>query len=123
MSVIMGPTFYGMGRNRMNRDHKDLEGYSFTVDVKADFFEWLKLGYGSIDKFMHLSPKDKEEIFLRWKWKFSNSTINRELEMSEQATLQMVRGVEFKNEGMRSYIDNKAIFDTQCRSVKQSIGI
>lgn len=106
-------------------EHTEVGGYGMTLVPIIPFENWLELRFGSVDKFDALSKKDKEKIFLRWKWGFNDERTNEELELSEKLILFQLKDNDLSelSEGVRFYILNKRNFERICFETKKRIGL
>lgn len=107
-------------------EHKSVAGMTFFLQKIIPFDVWLKTRYGkSVDAFLGLQRSDKEKVFLRWKWGFSENASNVALEDGEQQTLFMAKDwpCDDPNNPYQYYIGLKRQFDRYCFEVKKQIGI
>lgn len=95
---------------------------TFITEPKLNFYQWLTKNFGSVDAFMKLKYKDKEKIFLRWKWSLSDEA-NYNLEMSRQSLLHMIENTESKDDSYADYFDKINKFNKECIKIKESIGL
>lgn len=96
-----------------------------TVEDKLSFREWVENRYKDWSAFLELRKKDKEVIFLRWKWGFENENSLRDLETTEQQILHAIREMDISkvDDGIRFYVEKKRRFDRQCYEIKKEIGL
>lgn len=108
----------------MGREHTEIEGVSFMLEKIILFEVWIKKNYSSFDSFLNLKDKDKEKIFLRWKWGLSDES-NPFLESSERHTLHILQGTDLSrlSEALQYYFNNKVAFDKYCKEVREQIGL
>ena len=108
-----------------NRKHIEIDGTSWTVIPIIPFEEWIQMRYGNWDKFNTLPRKDKEKLFLRWKWGFTDERANESLELSEKATLFQFKDSDLSDlsDAWRFHIQNKRDFDRICYETKKRIGL
>jgi len=105
--------------------HIEINGVSFSLIPIIPFEEWVEARHGHYEKFISLSRRDKEKIFLRWKWGFNDERINEGLESSEKATLNQFKGRELNGESepWRFHIEHKRDFDRICYETQKRIGL
>ena len=106
-------------------EHTEINGVPFALTPIIPFEEWIQIKYGSWDKFNALSRRDKEKIFLRWKWGFTEEGINEGLEVSEKQTLYLFKDSDLSDlsEAIKFHIENKRNFDRICYETKKRIGL
>lgn len=105
--------------------HTEINGTHFTLIPIIPFEQWCSRKYGNMDKFMSLTPKDREKVFLRWKWGHDENMDNESLESSERATLFQFKDADLStlSEAIRFHIENKLMFDEICEYTKRRIGL
>ncbi len=105
-------------------EHTEIEGARFALIPIIPFEEWAGKKMG-MDKFNALSRRDKEKIFLRWKWGFGDEVANESLEMNEKATLYLFKDSDLNDlsEVYRFHIQGKRRFDRICYETKLRIGL
>lgn len=106
-------------------EHTEINGVNFSLIPVIPFEEWLQLRYGGMNKFNALSHKDKEKIFLRWKWGFNDERANDGLELSEKQTLYFFKDNDLSklSEPWKFHIQHKRDFDKICYETKKRIGL
>ena len=106
-------------------EHIEINGVSFSLIPIIPFEEWVEARHGHYEKFISLSHRDKEKIFLRWKWGFNDERMNEGLESSEKATLYQFkdRDLTGESEPWRFHIEHKRDFDRICYETKERIGL
>ncbi len=106
-------------------EHKEVSGTNFTVVHMMPFEEWLKRNGKTMDMLMQLKRPDREKIFLRWKWGFTDDQANEDLELSEKAILRMFQGDDLNElpEATRFHLQMKFKFEAHCQEVKKRIGL
>lgn len=101
-------------------------GYRYTVIKPTPFKEYIIDRYGSFSTFNMLKFSDKEKIFLRWKYGFTNEDTNRNLEMTDRLLCSQYKDKnldEVKNEGMRFHMKQKIWYENYCYETKMEIGL
>lgn len=108
----------------LGRQHVGISGHQFTLINIIPFEDWVVKNYKSFSAFMDLKEKDRETIFLRWKWGLQDES-SAELESSERQTLRMMHDakVETMSPGVRYAIENKILFDRYCTDIRRRIGL
>lgn len=111
-------------QDNLGREHIEIEGNSFTILKIISFEEWIRNNYASFDNFMNLKRKDKEVIFLRWKWGLSDN-VNQDLEASETQTLHLIKDFDLSGikQDVKFYLENKIVFNKYCFHIKGRIGL
>lgn len=111
--------------DNLERDLVQAGTNSFCLQKIILFENWVETRFGSMDKFDALSKKDKEKVFLRWKWGFNDERTNEELELNEQGILFRFKddGLSKFSEGVKFHIENKRQYDRICYETKKRIGL
>lgn len=106
-------------------EHTEINGTKFALIPIIPFEHWINERYSNFEKFNSLSKKDKEKIFLRWKWGLSDDRINEELDFNEQHALYLLKDNDLSTmkEEVKFHIQQKRIFDRICYETKKRIGI
>ena len=89
--------------------------FTYCVIVKKPFKEYLEQRGTNYGIFLSLKPHEKEKIFLRWKWGFTNDNTNHDLELSRKTILGMTKDVN------DYYFDNMRKFEGYCDRVKREM--
>lgn len=91
------------------------------------FLDWLSRRIGKTrSEFMKLGIKDREEIFLRWKWGFTNPKANQELQFTRNYLIQGVedQGVEnIDNPEDRRYWELAINYEQKSKDWAEDVGI
>ncbi len=109
----------------LGREHVEVGGNRFCVEVKPDFEEWLHAKYGqTMSAFMNLKRYEREKIFLLWKWGLCD-TSNTELESSRRAIMHLIRDMDLQgaSEDYKFYLQRMKMFEHKCYLIKQNIGL
>lgn len=106
-------------------EHVEIGGYRFSLISIVPFEDWLHRIGRNMNDFMGMSRPDKEQVFLRWKWGFSDPRANEELEISEKRILFQYKesDLEDLNEGTKFHIQKKRDFDQYCFRLRQRLGL
>jgi len=102
---------------------KPMYNDSFILVTKKPFEDWL-LGKMNLREFKNLGPQEKRELFLCWKWGFTNKISNEALEGSEKETLKSIGTIEDWSklrEDISAYYTKKIEWNNYCVGVWQSI--
>ena len=112
-----------MGIKMSETTHTEIEGTKFAFIPIIPFEKWAE-GKMGMKKFDILSHKDKNKIFLRWKWGFEDDITNENLDMSEKASLYLFKDDDLNqlSEAWRFHIQHKRNFDRICYATKGRIG-
>lgn len=101
-------------------------GQSLAIRRLPSFWEWLNKSKNiSRSEFSSLSVKDREKMFLRWKWGSSNDDSNRECESTRRGILGQMTDADISRMDTyeRHYWSSAKEFDRICRKYKSEIGI
>jgi len=112
-------TIQVLERDKQGRQHIKVGKYGYTVVKKMDFFRWANIRKGlKTDEVRILRPKDKEKLFLTWKWGFTNDNTNYELESSRR---DMMMSVDRNTDDfyLREIID----WENWCFDIKRELGL
>jgi len=106
-------------------EHKEIDGYWFALIPIIPFEDWFTQRFGKMDKFYQLNRKDKEKIFLRWKWGFLDDRANEQIDFTEIATLNHYKDCDLSklSEGWRFYIVQKRNFARICQETRKLLGL
>lgn len=106
-------------------EHTEIDGIGFSLISIVPLEEWLQARYGGMDKFDKLSHRDKEKIFLRWKYGFTDEWANEELELTEKQTLFQFKDSDLSDlsEAVKFHIQHKRNFNRICYETKKRIGL
>ena len=109
----------------IDNEHKEIDGVSFTLIPIIPFEEWVEKRHSGMEKFKTLSRRDKEKVFLRWKWGFDDARANEGLELSEKQILYQFKegNLSAENPAIRFHIECKLNFDRVCYETKKRIGL
>jgi len=106
-------------------EHIEVEGARYSVIPIVKFEDWLNTRYGGMEKFRALSRKDKDAIFLRWKWGFEDARANEGTEINERSILRLFKDDDLSNVSklLQFHIGNKRKFDSICEDARDRIGL
>src|SRR3990167_9953273 len=106
-------------------EHTDIEGTTFTLIPIIRFEDFVIKKYNTLVKFNDLSLKDREKIFLRWKWGFDDDRANEELNLNEKQILFLFKDKDLGelNGVWKFHIEHKQQFDRICYATKSRIGL
>lgn len=106
-------------------EHTKKNGVSFTLIPIIPFEDFIEKRYKTWDKFNDLSLKDKEKIFLRWKWGFEDERANEELDLNERQILFLFKDNDLsqEKEAIKFHLECKRNFDSICYRTKLRIGL
>ena len=105
--------------------HTEIEGVNFALFPITPFETWLQENYRKANEFYGLTKKDKEKIFLRYKWGYMDERANEGLEINEQGTLRLFKDADLSqlSEAWKFYIEQKLLFNQICFETKKRIGL
>ena len=110
----------------IDNEHKEIDGVSWTLIPIIPFEKWVEARHsGGMDKFKTLSRRDKEKVFLRWKWGWTDERANEGLEITEKTTLYQFKDNDLSEESptIKFHIEHKRNFNRICYATKQRIGL
>lgn len=112
------------GVDSLGREMIEINGMSFTKQKIIPFNNWLKRQKTNMNDLMNLSLKERELIFLRWKWGLSDAA-NESLENTEQHILFMIKDWDLTKESdeYRFHFEHKRNFNRICYEIKKQIGL
>ena len=106
----------------MERGHKELGGYQFTIlPPREDFYRWIEKR-GGLHELTRLKTYEKEKVFLKWKWGFSDKT-NQSLEHQVKERMFLFKDTIPDNEGLRWFVDNTRNNERICFGIRSSLGL
>jgi len=108
------------------RTFVEVGGYEFIEKKIILFMEWMNQRFGSYDKFLKLGFKDKEKMFLRWKWGFQDDRANEQCEITEKGILFQFKDADLdalSSKALAFALKEKRNFDAICFKVRQEIGL
>lgn len=114
------------GNDCYDREQIQVGKLSFTVIDKPDFTEYITKTYGGYEDFLRLKDKDKEKIFLRWKYGFTSDEANYAIEVTDRQLLALYKMQninDIQEKGFRYAIQNKLSFEDRCIKIKKEIGL
>lgn len=92
----------------------------------VDFWEYVDKKGVDHNTFIGFEFKNKEEIFLRWKWGFSVHGSNVDCEMTRRSLVRdmvMLDPNKFKDQDVQKYWSGVVRFEEKCRQIKTEIGL
>lgn len=112
-------TIQVLERDKQGRQHIKVGKYCYTVVAKMDFFRWANVRRGlKMDEVTALRHKDKEKLFLTWKWGFTNDNTNYELESSRR---DMMMSIDRTTDDF--YFKEIIKWENLCFEIKKQLGL
>jgi len=108
----------------LNNEYVEIGKFHALIDHIIPFKIWFERKT-TWDNFQKLQYKDKEIIFLRWKWGLSNPEINNSLEEGRKSLMFQIKDMEFGkvDEGLAYYVQTLKDFEILCWKTKKEIGL
>jgi len=90
------------------------------------FETWLRAnGIGDIIALMSRSDKDKEKVFLTWKWGLPDMRAAKSMEATRRDIVEMVLhfGLEHYKGESKIFFGEMVAFENRCNSIRRDIGL
>jgi len=110
-------------KDEIGQDHWEIDGYSFTVVKAEPFRHYINRKYGDMDSFLSLKFKDKNRIFLQWKYGFGSYETNIAIEITDRYLYHHYKNTDTDNEGLKFHIRQKIWYEEYCLDIKRDIGL
>ena len=102
----------------------EVSGRVMMVEERQPFYEYVreKLKVERPLEFLQtLKKDDREKIFLKWRWGFSDETTNKRLEQTRIALLKSLQ--PSPDPYVQEYINLLLLWESKCNQYRQELGL
>ena len=105
--------------------HIEIDNHQFSLISIIPFKDWYIQHFGKMEKFYQLNRRDKEKIFLRWKWGFMDERANEQVDFTEIATLSYYKDCDLSKlpHAWRYHIEQKRNFAWISQETREQLGL
>ena len=110
--------------DEQNRKHIKIGKVHAVIEEQANFKNWISRN-NTWDTFLMMKRRDKEKLFFRWKWGFTDGNTNFALELTRKSILRDIKDWDLDKveEGLSWYFKRMLESEYSCNHIKAEIGL